>query len=507
MDCDICATASKNVICAACSHATLYPLRLEHARLLLDKERVGKQVKRLVESSEPGRPQHEHTLAEIERSKETVSTVVRKSEELKSKIETYRAGINQRKAVLQRRQRDKDGELADLRQTRDTSTDPMKRHARKALRHYENHTSELIYSRAWLCHAAASIVGLRRVTPAPIPPSRPQSAHEQPQETYQIAGLTIPSLRDLNTVQPKHITAVLDSIVRLLHIACVYLAIQLPAEMVPPDLNASSSSILPSTSSTSKSRPRPLHLKQQLPQLTQEHPSEAALFLEGVTLLAWDIAWLSRTQGIDISTWEDVCDIGRNLHNLFITAAGRQTAEARKSSSTRRKDSKTTSMAAAGEKICADSTNHFGRHSHNTAFGFIPGISSTTISAFTPTSTTPESGKPPAALLDPQIVRDALQKHLLADMQGAEWEVLEEGEYTVEPEEVVLVGKGRKREVVRRERGGGHNESGLSLRDGVEGGKEDELDIMARTAYADGDERKKDSANGWMKVRGRGGDE
>jgi hypothetical protein len=69
------------------------------------------------------------------------------------------------------------------------------------------------------------------------------------------------------------------------------------------------------------SRPRPLFIDRALPLLAKEDPLAYSLFLEGVTLLAYNIAWACLTQNIPIGdhkSFEDVCNMGQNLYKLLI---------------------------------------------------------------------------------------------------------------------------------------------------------------------------------------------
>lgn len=67
-------------------------------------------------------------------------------------------------------------------------------------------------------------------------------------------------------------------------------------------------------------RPRPLHLTRKLSVLAKEDAVAYGIFVEAVTLLAWDIAWVCQTQGLPIGTtsWEDVCAMGKNLWQLLV---------------------------------------------------------------------------------------------------------------------------------------------------------------------------------------------
>ena len=73
-------------------------------------------------------------------------------------------------------------------------------------------------------------------------------------------------------------------------------------------------------------RPRPLFLEskdleEKVPQFAKKDPITFNFFLEAISLLAWDVAWVCRTQGLDAGTetWEDVCNIGGNLWQLLLS--------------------------------------------------------------------------------------------------------------------------------------------------------------------------------------------
>lgn len=54
--------------------------------------------------------------------------------------------------------------------------------------------------------------------------------------------------------------------------------------------------------------------------LAKEDPAAYGLFVEGITLLAWDIAWVCQSQGLPIgrTSWEDSCAMGKNLWQLLV---------------------------------------------------------------------------------------------------------------------------------------------------------------------------------------------
>ena len=142
-------------------------------------------------------------------------------------------------------------------------------------------------------------------------------------------------------------------------------------------------------------RPRPLFLHQSLVKLAKDDALGYAFFLEGVTLLAWDIAWLCWTQGVteEISSWEDICAVGRNLYKLLILGP-------RDKSETFGRRSHGTSHSLIGEAAGMDHLRGWKFQSHL------------------------------------KIV-DKLKAALLNDMTNAEWELLDQEDLEMDRQEGV----------------------------------------------------------------------
>lgn len=166
-------------------------------------------------------------------------------------------------------------------------------------------------------------------------------------------------------------------------------------------------------------RPRPLFIEKPLPRLAKEDPGTYALFLEGVTLLAWDVAWLCRTQGINLTSdsWEEVCDIGKSMWQLLVAPpaqastlmrafAGRDTQSKIKPN----RDSPQTTIQRT------KSFPVLGHYSHGTVHSF---LSASEGSEFIRTWKLPT----------PTKIADKLKANLLGEMASAEWELLEENEW------------------------------------------------------------------------------
>ncbi|KAL8803922.1 MAG: hypothetical protein Q9182_002889 [Xanthomendoza sp. 2 TL-2023] len=136
-----------------------------------------------------------------------------------------------------------------------------------------------------------------------------------------------------------------------------------------------SSSVRTGSRVTSMNGPKPLYLKKHLPTIAKDDTQAFAAVVEGITLLAWDVAWLCRSQGIDVGaeSWEEVCNVGGNLGKLFAAARiePRSTSNSpgplpKRDADLRRELPVTTGSRAPGPGIASDHLTSFGQYSHGT---------------------------------------------------------------------------------------------------------------------------------------------
>lgn len=174
--------------------------------------------------------------------------------------------------------------------------------------------------------------------------------------------------------------------------------------------------------------PRPLFIQKDLQKLGKEDPNSFSLFIEGVTLLAWNVAWLCKSQGMGgFTSWTDVCPIGRNLYLLFDPESKRARRERLSSGSNNNE-----ALRESGTSTDRNSPSLFGQLSHGTAHSFL-GAAEAAESLST------------WRLQNPQRIWDRVRSHLITEMQKAEWEVVQQwdDEADLTGDEPVLVG-GRK---------------------------------------------------------------
>ena len=276
---------------------------------------------------------------------------------------------------------------------------------------------------------------------------------------------------------PSHISASLTNVAQLLVVAAKYLSVRLPAEIVLPQRNhpaptiytpaasyvahssrdAHANSSSSSASSTTSPplfyqpsattpttisrtprflphyhRPRPLVVDKNLPKLAREDPAGYALFLEGATLLAWNVSWLCRTQGLDLTSesWEDVCDIGKNMWRLLVapptpvpTTLGLTRASTGRDVRTRGKTSRDNTRTTVQRTKSSPTLGHF---SHGTVHSFLGASDGTEFM---------RSWKLPT----PTRIIDKLRVSLLGEMASAEWEFLDKKEWDDESHESRVV--------------------------------------------------------------------
>jgi len=292
-----------------------------------------------------------------------------------------------------------------------------------------------------------------------------------------------------------------------------YLAIRLPAEITLPHRDYPLPTIFPLASSHKHSnvpfpgtipgqssgnspttsrhaeqanqpRPRPLFIEKPLPLLATEDPAGYALFLEGATLLAYDITWICKSQGIPVgenTSFDDICNIGKNFYNLLIGSQSRPAPASRVPSaqSTPRKGVRDGESEAEDRKA---SEYILGRFSHGSAHSFLGNADGTEFI---------RSWK----LLSPIKIADKLKSKLMSEVANAEWEVLDQDAWAEDDEmgdDGVVVG-------ARRE---GERGLGLGLGLGMQSFMSMRT-VMDAVEMVGGDAERKAGTSGWTKLKPR----
>ncbi|EON64211.1 hypothetical protein W97_03441 [Coniosporium apollinis CBS 100218] len=455
MDCDICGKGLGPKVplhCATCARSALYPLRIEHVTTLLDKEKLGKHVEAvangttdpaaqsislsglLVNTHESSKKLRlERTVAETTQTAERINLITEQVELLKRQMEEVKKEMAARKEAMARRCSDLASANHDVEARRNNELEKVLKSVRHANQRLERTHTQTVDARMYLCRAAAELAGLKE--------QKRMSRDGTCKMGYFIGGIPITDLRNLHTASPRQLTASLTLVARLLVQISHYLGLRLPAEIVLPhkdwplptiySLGSSytsrdvsfpgSSEPASSTNSPAASRtlehrrppprPRTLYIHSPLPKLVKEDPAAYSVFVEGVTLLAWDIAWLCYTQGMrsEFADLEAICQMGKNLHQLLVARPPAPTRHNSSRSVTPAPDSQATPLLSSPSVTV-------GHFSHGTAHSFLGAAAGNDYmrdwQARTPTK-----------------LIDKVKITLAENMQNIEWEMLDEKEW------------------------------------------------------------------------------
>lgn len=502
MACDLCMRdfgGRRQALCVSCAHATIYGPRIQQAGALLEREHSHRLADAVIRPGNDGvlaaLPQdvdfdaitarmkkHSCDRAQAERQaiENRLNAIVGKAEELKDQMQQYKKKIETQQEDLERRRKVLTEERQEHEKQKPRTVEPIQTVANKALQRLEKTHNRIVECRVLLCREAALSSNLQRRKSA------------KGRSEYMLGGIVVPDLRELNvrtqpstkpmsvggrTVAEPHdlVSEALDNVARLVNLTAHYLSIRLPAEIILPhedfpravimtekssykfknvpfpDLSGSKSSSPAASRIVEQNQPRPrmLWLDRPLSQLVKDDPKAYGLFIEGVTLLAWNIAWLCKTQGVEgVTTFEDICAIGRNLWQLLVSPS-------RKSHHKGDQDDK-----------------RLGFFSHATARHNL--ASSEGLDLL-------KEWKMPST----SRLADKLRSFLLSEISGAEWDLLEEKEWDEEREDekpVLVGGSGRPQE-----------------------SKHIAMSVMTVAPHDDNEasDGKQKGNNGWMKVRGR----
>ncbi|KKK23790.1 hypothetical protein AOCH_000293 [Aspergillus ochraceoroseus] len=387
-----------------------------------------------------------------------IKIIANEIESLGSAIKNKKFEISQRKLELARRRSDSESARYQLAEREGAMLASTQNNIKRTDHLWHSLHSKTAEARIFLCREAASLYGLRQ---------KVRRRDNVTEETYVIGGVSIIELRNLNGksrlisihlstsantqagASPDHISTLFSYIAHLLVLVSHYLSLRLPAEITLPHRNYPTPTIYtpsasylpreaysvsfpsqslgssPTSSRTADSRPpphrpRPLSIDKTLPKLAREDPSTYALFLEGVTLLAWNVSWLCRSQGLNLASdsWEDICDIGKNMWQLLV-APPAQPSSLIRALTAHDLQTKIKKTPKDSPKTTIQRTKSFpmlGHYSHGTAHSFLGASEGTEFI---------RSWKLPT----PTKVVDKLKSTLLGEMASAEWELLEEKEW------------------------------------------------------------------------------
>jgi len=206
---DCCGVCTKSMTqedgphCPSCVRNMLYGVRLELARVLMEKEELGKKVEAITAEEEPDEPLDDelqtlrtafHSQVDISELQQTIdetaeierqTTILKKEVELKkAKAKEMRANLDARKAnLLAAKRAEKKGQQQKLEQLQEAT-------AKLKAEHDAVH-NKIIDAKATLCREAASLLRLQH--------SKKKTKEGTIKDRYFIAGLPLPDLKDINS--------------------------------------------------------------------------------------------------------------------------------------------------------------------------------------------------------------------------------------------------------------------------------------------------------------------
>ena len=540
MDCDICSRAlggRRKPLCAGCAWTILYASRNQQLTSLIDREKHHAHSEAVVRPGNDGvlsmlgedadldavtigmrKHSLEQSRAETESTELRINSIVEKADELSGQMEAYRQHVAAQKERVDVRRKSLAIGRSELEKSKPRATEPVHTATKKASQRLEKVRGRIVDARLLLCREAALAMDFHK------------RKGKDGRSEYVLGSIVVPDLRQLNvrtapqakaplvggrTVAEPHdlVSETFDNVARLLNLCAYYLGVRLPGEILLPHEKFPRAAIMPEKSSYKYSniafpglsssqssspaesriidqnlpRPRPLWLEKPLAQLVKEDPKSYGLYIEGVTMLAYNVAWLCKSQGVDgINGFDDICTIGKNLYQLLLTQHRKSQPQRptldRHSTGT---SSRVTAISTTQQQQLLLNTTRLGVFSHNSAENNLAAAEGAEIMKNWHLSSSVR-------------LADKLRGHLLAEISGAEWTLVDEEEWNEEREDEmpVLVG-GSRRPFESRV----HPAMSVMTVAAHDGAEEDRSSSAAESS------KQKKQSSGWMKVRGRtGGD-
>ncbi|KAL7939664.1 UV radiation resistance protein and autophagy-related subunit 14 domain-containing protein [Trichoderma chlorosporum] len=472
MECDICHrphdAQRRPFLCAVDARNRIYDGRMKNLQLMLDNDTLKAQINELLADTRPSKHTWDEAVARKEAAEQKTDQILAAAEQLRGDIKAARDEIQARKAALARRKSNLASVSAGLAERRTKQLKDVEKSVNVLKFRWSQIAEDTASTRTFLCAEAVRLYGLRRVAKKGV-----TGRYE-----YSLGRVPIVDLNSMDSLSPEAISTSLSHIAHVLMLVSHYLSIRLPAEITLPhrdyprptmftiqnsyrhlDVSFPGSLVTAPLSDTPSAnshvpRPRPLFVDKPLPQLSKEDPAAYSLFLEGVTLLAYDVAWLCCSQGVSVgdrTSFEDICNMGRNLYNLLMN---NQFSGAINGFAPGVNDDH------FGGQNADEKQSWIGRFAHGTTFYSLADDEGTEfIKSF--------------KLPNPLKLADKLKKKLLGDAPAPDWEVLGDDEWRDEG----LIGNGA------------FDPKGLG---GRNGGIQD-VKGSPRTS----------NSNGWMKVKSR----
>ncbi|TQV96106.1 hypothetical protein V2A60_003445 [Cordyceps javanica] len=419
-------------LCPVDARNYIYSDRIRNSQLLVENESLRSEINTLMDGTEAvDTSAAAQTLADAGTRQllDSADRVRRQIRDAKEEIRQRRAAISARRSQLATASHGvSDCRLKDQRDVEKSTQMFNFRWSQSA--------EDMAGTRAFLCREAVKLYGLKRTR-------KGGSGRYE----YMLGKLPVVDLRDIESQTPETISTSLAHTSHILMLIAHYLAVRLPAEITLPHRDyprptifnlagsyhhgrvsfpgtPGATTILNESQQTDSEHlptPRPLYIDKPLRQFAKENPAAFSFFLEGVTLLAYNIAWLCCSQGVSIGdkgSFDDICNMGKNLYGLFVSSC----LQGPPLTNATTDDKKPTSNKEEA------TPSWIGRYSHGTTFYALAGADGTELV---------RTFKLPS----PMKLADKLKKKILGESSAPDWELLDDDAWKVDDAAGVHNGK------------------------------------------------------------------
>lgn len=227
MECDICGTKGDNlpVHCITCARSAIELPRIELARVLIDRDRIGKHVRAVIEGSEDKSSQYvslsdskggllvdrqectknvdlQRMKAETAEMNERVQLIADQADMLREKMETTRKQLEAKRALNAQRKSDLSSATYGIDTRRTNEADKVQHNIKRMDYKFDKVHRETVEMRLRLTNSAAKLAGLKM--------GRRKSRNGNVTDVYNIGPGTRLKIYDLRDLQG---TAALLSVV------------------------------------------------------------------------------------------------------------------------------------------------------------------------------------------------------------------------------------------------------------------------------------------------------
>ena len=212
MSCHICSRQPGSRLpfnCSTCARNHLYQLRLETAKILLERDSLGQQIHSPTSSTDAkdeeaareqvvggrGQKHSSRWAVQAANTREAQSSARTKAvldhvEILKQEIKQGKEEISKRKAALAQRRSDAESANYQLSERRNTTLTTVQNTTKRTEHLWNSLHNKTAESRIFLCREAANLYGLRQ---------KVRRKDGKARDTYTIGGVGIIDLRDMNS--------------------------------------------------------------------------------------------------------------------------------------------------------------------------------------------------------------------------------------------------------------------------------------------------------------------